>query len=82
MLTVEAQVMPGSGGEIAEVAIAFDDEGLEYLLAKLQRLRDRKDHDHLMTPAWAGAGLSEQKQGGDAYTPVHHLRLVNIGSHP
>jgi hypothetical protein len=61
-----------------EVAIAFDSEGLELLIRRLISLRDRIDHLHLMTPAWAGDDLSEEGRGGPDYSLVHSLRLVRL----
>jgi hypothetical protein len=61
-----------------EVAIAFDSEGLELLIRRLNSLRDRIDHLHLMTPAWAGDDLSEDARGGPDYSLVHSLRLVKL----
>jgi Immunity protein 32 len=59
------------------VEITFDHEGLALLLERLARLgqRDAPDHEHLMTPAWAGNELSEERQGGAGNRLVHHLRL-------
>ncbi|MCX5580479.1 Imm32 family immunity protein [Kaistia terrae] len=61
-----------------QVVIAFDSEGLEILIRKLTSLRDRIDHLHLMTPAWAGDDLSEERRGGPDYSLVHSLRLVRL----
>ena len=62
----------------SEVAICCDDQGLELIIEKLTRLRGKRDHTHLMTPAWAGNELTEQKHGGDGYVLVNHLRLVKF----
>jgi hypothetical protein len=61
-----------------EVAIAFDSEGLELLIRRLISLRNRIDHLHLMSPAWAGDDLSEDGRGGPDYSLVHSLRLVRL----
>jgi hypothetical protein len=74
MLTVELKMQ--INGLPEEVAICCDQQGLELLVAKLQRLSGKKDHMHLMTPSWAGNDLTEAKQGGDEYELIHHLRLV------
>jgi hypothetical protein len=76
MITVE--IANGTPESDIEAAICFDDEGLEFLIQKLTRLRGKKDHEHLMTPSWAGAELSEDKQGGGDYTLINHLRLVKF----
>ncbi len=62
----------------AEAAICFDDAGLEFLIEKLIRLRGKRDHEHLMTPSWAGNELTEFKQGGEEYELINHLRLVKL----
>lgn len=75
LLTVE--IKDAGRPNEAEAAICFDDEGLELLVSRLLRLRGRQlDHEHLMTPSWAGNELTEIKQGGDEYELVNHLRLV------
>lgn len=72
-LTVELEK-----GDNPEVAICFDGEGLELLMSKLEWLRKRVDHIHLMTPAWAGRELTQEKFGGDKYDIVNSLRLVSL----
>jgi hypothetical protein len=77
ILTVEVE--PDSDRDApAEVAICFDDRGLDLLINKLERLRGKRDHLHLMTPSWSGTDLTEQKQGGNDYKLVNHLRLVKL----
>lgn len=76
LLTVELKV--ASPPNESEAAICFDDEGLELLIKKLIRLKDARDHEHLKTPGWAGAELTENKQGGDDYVLLNHLRLVKL----
>lgn len=76
LLTVELK-MANRPSE-SEAAICFDEEGLEFLIAKLVRLKSVHDHEHLKTPGWAGAELTENKQGGDEYTLLNHLRLVKL----
>lgn len=71
LLTVEKEV-----SENGEVAICFDLEGLEVLIAKLTKLRDHPGHLHLMTASWAGSDLSEDIQGGSRFELCNHLRLV------
>ncbi|MEZ5901314.1 MAG: Imm32 family immunity protein [Hyphomicrobiaceae bacterium] len=72
-LTVEHEV-----GDDGEVAICFDEEGLDFLLSKLNTLRSPVGHLHLMTPSWAGNELTEDKFGGEKYVLVHSLRLVRL----
>ena len=76
-LTVELQKR-----EHPEVALCFDAEGLELLIRKLEHLRARVDHLHLMTPAWAGQGLTEQTAGGEQYQLINSLRLVRLPDPP
>jgi hypothetical protein len=76
VLTVE--IKDRTKASEAEVAICFDDEGLDLLIGKISSLRGKRDHEHLMTPSWAGDELTEIKQGGDEYELVNHLRLVRI----
>ena len=76
ILTVELQHQ--SDGIAGEVAICCDEQGLEVLINKLERLRRKNDHIHLMTPSWAGNELTEQKQGGNDYQLVNHLRIVKL----
>lgn len=53
----------GPDGE--ELEIHLDQRGLSELIRILSRLAQAKgqSHDHLMTPAWGGVELSEQRQG-------------------
>jgi len=77
-LTVEVE-SNGNSKPPTEVAICCDDEGLDLLVKKLERLRGKTcDHTHLMTPSWAGNELTEEKQGGAEYELVNHLRLVKV----
>ena len=76
-LTVEVETNEGCNAP-AEVAICCDDEGLDFLVEKLTRLRGKRDHTHLMTPSWSGNELTEEKQGGNQYELVNHLRLVKV----
>ncbi|MCA1365962.1 immunity protein 32 [Bradyrhizobium sp. BRP14] len=73
ILTVELE-----NAEHPEVAVCFDLEGLDLLISKLEALRKARDHSHLMTPSWAGDSLTEEKQGGERYELVNHLRLVRV----
>ena len=70
-LTVELQ-----RGEHPEIALCFDAEGLDLLIRKLEHLREKVDHLHLMTPAWAGQELTEELAGGEQYQLINSLRLV------
>ncbi len=52
-----------AGESVAEIHL--DEEGLDLLADRLMKLRRHQDpeHDHLMTPSWAGTELTEDKQG-------------------
>lgn len=69
LLTVELQ----KEGDVLEVFC--DEEGLDSLLHQLQLLRSSGGHLHLMTPAWGGDGLSEEKQV-EENSLVHHVRIA------
>jgi hypothetical protein len=47
------------------VELHLDEEGLDLLVDRLMKLRrhNEPEHDHLMTPSWAGWELTEEKQG-------------------
>ena len=62
-----------------EAVLHADAKGLALLIAALERLRKTAeggapDHDHLMTPTWAGAELSERK-GVETGALIHHLKI-------
>ncbi|MCU0608042.1 MAG: Imm32 family immunity protein [Candidatus Edwardsbacteria bacterium] len=77
VLSVEA-LRGDKGSELSEIAITFDAEGLDVLLTSLNRLKQKKGHDHLMTPSWAGNELTETRHGGANSLLINHLRLVRI----
>jgi hypothetical protein len=59
------------------VEINFDDDGLKILKRSLDSLQKAgTGHDHLMTPSWAGAELTETKQSNDTQL-IHHLVFVH-----
>jgi hypothetical protein len=78
MMLLTLEIKDGAKPSEAEAALCFDDEGLEFLIEKLTRLRGKQDHEHLMTPSWAGSELTEVKQGGVEYGLINHLRLVKL----
>lgn len=75
-MTVTIEIKDQIDPALAEIALCVDDEGLDFLIKKLIQLRGKVDHEHLMTPAWAGAELSEKSRGGPEYSVVNHLRIV------
>jgi hypothetical protein len=78
MMLLTVELRDGDKPGRAEVALCLDDEGLEVLVRRLERLRGRRDHEHLMTPAWAGSELTDSKQGGPEFELVNHLRIVKL----
>ena len=53
--------------DASEIEIHGDAEGLRALANRISQLLERKlDHDHLMTPSWGGAELSEERQNRKA----------------
>jgi hypothetical protein len=57
------------------VEIHCDEEGLDSLIERLSTLRKRGGHEHLMTPAWAGNELTEEKQNASNEL-VNHLKVL------
>jgi Immunity protein 32 len=57
------------------VEIHSDKEGLDLLLTRLQALKAHGGHEHLMTPAWAGNELTEEKQGAESEL-INHLKIT------
>lgn len=49
-----------------ELDIHCDDSGLEKLLAILSQLKEKSQHEHLMTPKWGGNELTEVNQAEDS----------------
>jgi len=66
-----------SSTDTEEVLVFCDDAGLNLLLEQLQILKRHKGHVHLMTPAWAGKELTENKQDPDSKL-INHLRITLI----
>ncbi len=50
-------------GDGSELHIHGDASGLRELVRALERVITTREHDHLMTPSWGGAELTEQPQG-------------------
>jgi hypothetical protein len=69
LLTVEYQPQQ------EELDIVCDVAGLELLITKLNQLKQNGGHTHLMTPAWAGDELTEERQTETGML-VNHVRLV------
>lgn len=57
------------------IEIYGDEEGLAYLIQRLEVVKQHGGHEHLMTPAWGGWELSEQRQGADSVL-INQLVLV------
>jgi CYTH domain-containing protein len=61
------------------VEIYLDGHGLSMLIRSLERLlQSEKEHEHFMTPSWAGNELTEEKQGLNTHL-VNHLLIVKKG---
>lgn len=76
MLTVELKIEDPKKLDTAEIEIYCDSSGLDFLIAKLQQLKESKsnvDHTHLMTPAWSGNELTEVKAGSQKNILINHL---------
>lgn len=58
VFTVE---LKGDPKKDAEVEIFVDEDSLDLLIARLGLLKKNKDHEHFMTPSWAGNELTEEK---------------------
>lgn len=46
-----------------QIEIHGSEDGLRELIDALSRVMSTSEHDHLMTPAWGGSELAEEKQG-------------------
>lgn len=72
-LTVELEQ-----SDLPEVAICFDEQGLDFLISKLVYLKTHIDHLHLMSESWGGSELTEEPVGSPRYKTIHSLRLVRV----
>ena len=66
-------------GEEGELFMHADAKGLSVLIRALEGLKKKaeagiSEHEHLMTPSWAGSELSEKK-GTESGELIHHLKL-------
>lgn len=57
------------------VEIHADLVGLTRLIKTLQNVLERGEHEHLMTPRWGGAELSEEKQGRETKL-LDHVKVI------
>jgi hypothetical protein len=57
------------------IEIFCDREGLELLMRKLSVLAEKGGHVHLMTPAWSGNELTEEKQS-DTSELINHVVIA------
>lgn len=61
------------------VEIHLNDEGVEFLMNRLNKLKknSENEHEHLMTPDWGGNEITNIKQNLDEKIKLmHHLKLV------
>jgi hypothetical protein len=63
-------------GQRQVVEVHANQEGLDYLIEALSRLRDSAipDHIHMMTPAWGGQELSETNQNVE-FAHLQHVKV-------
>lgn len=66
-----------------ELEIFFDEEGLEYFIQKLQKMRGKPApiHDHLMTEAWGPGELSDPIEGS-GNSKIHKVTYGKRGPQP
>ena len=77
MLTAEIVMLPDSTLS-GEVELYFNREGFDYLMGRLDHIRDGKtDHLHLMSRSW-GLGDLDEKSHKPTNQIAHHLRLTLI----
>jgi hypothetical protein len=62
-----------------ELVVCCDSQGLDLLIAYLQRLKNDGGHTHLMTPSWAGDELTEERQLPNSQL-INHMRVVLLPS--
>jgi hypothetical protein len=61
----------------SEIEIHGDADGLGALADRIARLLEKKlDHDHLMTPSWGGAELTEEPQNRKA--ELVHMVTIHL----
>lgn len=64
------------------VYLHADQKGLEFLIQRLQKLKDHLDrgeceHDHFMSDSWGGYELSEENGLTEKnHSLVHHLKVM------
>lgn len=61
--------------ESEELSIVCDGDGIDSLIGHLNRLKGNGGHTHLMTPAWAGSELTEERHAPDGIL-INHVRVV------
>lgn len=49
-----------------EIDVHLDEAGIALLRATLSAIEQERTHEHLFTPSWGGAELSETKQGAES----------------
>lgn len=76
-ISVEIKPDPKKEKDPCEVEIFLDQEGLDYFIREVQRLRQPGDHFHMMTPSWGMDDLSEERQINESIL-AHHLKITLI----
>lgn len=80
IFTVEIKDAAKAQEESAEVEIHLDQESLESFIKQLQMIQaGQTDHIHFMSESWGMGDLTEEKQGGNKNSLVHHLKVLKWG---
>lgn len=60
-----------------KIEIHTNKDGLKYLIDELTNLYNSKknEHYHLMTPAWGGNELTEEKQNEESNL-INHVKII------
>ena len=61
-----------------EVFLSADAAGIDALIESLTYIKEGGDHDHFMSPAWGGSGLTEGLRIRTDSTAVNHLKIFFV----
>lgn len=80
-MSITVEVPKSSSGleDPEEVNIYLNDDGIDYLIRHLKRLKEQDvgEHLHFMSPAWGMDDLSENRIDSSSAL-IHHLRIGKI----
>jgi hypothetical protein len=62
----------------SEVFLSADAAGIDALIGSLTYIKEGGDHDHFMSPVWAGTELTEGLRIRTDSTPVNHLKIFFV----